>query len=211
MKYFATAAGAPVLFALAVLCACAVLPASADEKANANAQKVLKASFKEKGQAALTRLDQDETQAVCTRFSPDPPPAEAAKKILDLNQAAIRYPEDGKYLGSWKAGEKIAQEGRGLQYSDDPAQPSGGNCYACHQLTKTEIAYGTLGPSLAGYGKLRGNSEAVVQYTWAKLFDTKAFVPCSNMPRFGHMRILTEAQMKDVMALLLDPTSPVNE
>jgi sulfur-oxidizing protein SoxX len=31
------------------------------------------------------------------------------------------------------------------------------------------------------------------------------------MPRFGHKGILTEAQMKHVMALLLDPASPVNK
>ena len=30
------------------------------------------------------------------------------------------------------------------------------------------------------------------------------------MPRFGHNGILTEQQMKDLIALLLDPHSPVN-
>jgi sulfur-oxidizing protein SoxX len=31
------------------------------------------------------------------------------------------------------------------------------------------------------------------------------------MPRFGHMGILTEKQIKDVVALLMDPQSPVNK
>jgi sulfur-oxidizing protein SoxX len=31
------------------------------------------------------------------------------------------------------------------------------------------------------------------------------------MPRFGHMGILNEAQLKHLMALLLDPNSPVNQ
>jgi sulfur-oxidizing protein SoxX len=31
------------------------------------------------------------------------------------------------------------------------------------------------------------------------------------MPRFGHSGILTEAQIKDVVALLMDPKSPVNQ
>ena len=31
------------------------------------------------------------------------------------------------------------------------------------------------------------------------------------MPRFGHSQILTEQQMRDVTALLLDPASPVNK
>jgi L-cysteine S-thiosulfotransferase len=31
------------------------------------------------------------------------------------------------------------------------------------------------------------------------------------MPRFGHFKLLNEKQMQDVMALLLDPASPVNQ
>jgi sulfur-oxidizing protein SoxX len=31
------------------------------------------------------------------------------------------------------------------------------------------------------------------------------------MPRFGHKGILTEQQVKDVVALLMDPASPVNK
>ena len=94
--------------------------------------------------------------------------------------------------------------------SDDPAQPNGGNCYACHQLAPNEVAYGTLGPSLTGYGA-RGQSEAMLQYTWTKLWDTHAYNLCSHMPRFGAQSILTEQQLKDVMAYLLDPASPVNQ
>jgi sulfur-oxidizing protein SoxX len=31
------------------------------------------------------------------------------------------------------------------------------------------------------------------------------------MPRFGHRGILDEQQLKDLMALLFDPASPVNQ
>jgi sulfur-oxidizing protein SoxX len=31
------------------------------------------------------------------------------------------------------------------------------------------------------------------------------------MPRFGHAGLLNEQQLKDIMALLLDPRSPVNQ
>jgi sulfur-oxidizing protein SoxX len=31
------------------------------------------------------------------------------------------------------------------------------------------------------------------------------------MPRFGHNGILTDQQIRDVVALLLDPQSPVNK
>jgi sulfur-oxidizing protein SoxX len=31
------------------------------------------------------------------------------------------------------------------------------------------------------------------------------------MPRFGHSQILTEQQIRDVVALLMSPDSPVNK
>jgi sulfur-oxidizing protein SoxX len=132
--------------------------------------------------------------------------------------AAIPYPEDGKYIGDWKEGEKIAQNGRGLQFSDVAGAPNGANCYACHQLTPTEISFGNQGPSLLKYGTIRGvkdaaskDSEAIVKYTWARIWNTHSVNLCSNMPRFGDAGILTEQQVKHVMALLLDPQSPVNK
>jgi len=98
---------------------------------------------------------------------------------------AVKYPADGKYLGSWKAGEQIAQNGRGMQSSDAVGSVNGGNCYACHQITKEEISFGNIGPSLYQYGKMRGQSEEIVKYTWAKIYNAQAFNACSNMPRFG--------------------------
>ena len=88
---------------------------------------------------------------------------------------------------------------------------NGGNCYNCHQLSPKEISYGTIGPSLYQYGKLRGDTEEVRRTTWAKIWNSKASNACSNMPRAGHMGIITEKQIKDLMALLLDPKSPVNQ
>src|SRR5579871_3001609 len=104
----------------------------------------LKSSFKAKGQAGLDRLDQDETQRVCSDYFNKPLPPEVAQKIEAANMATIRWPADGRYMGDWKAGEKIAQEGRGMQSSDEPGGPVGGNCYACHQLSPAEISYGTM-------------------------------------------------------------------
>ena len=130
----------------------------------------------------------------------------------------IKWPSDGKFLGDFKAGEKVAQGGRGLTWNDKAEAVNGGKCYNCHQISKTELSYGTLGPSLYNYGKLRGvtdpdspASKAIVEYTWGKLWNSRAYNACSNMPRVGHNGILTEAQIKDVMALLLDPKSPVNQ
>jgi sulfur-oxidizing protein SoxX len=137
--------------------------------------------------------------------------AATRKRVEDANMKTIKFPADGKFIGDWKSGEKIAQGGRGMTYSDKEGAVNGGNCYNCHQISKAEISYGTLGPSLYQYGKLRGDGDAVIKYTWGKLFNAKAYNACTNMPRFGHAGILTEAQMKDLMALLLDPDSPVNK
>lgn len=197
------AAGAALLLA-----SCASIPPAATQQ---QAHDALKASFAERGQAKLDRLEQDDLQKTCS-YGPGAMPAKDALEALEKAQlAAIKYPADGKLLGDWRAGERIAQSGVGKQYSDNPANPSGANCYACHQITPQEISFGTIGPSLLGYGKVRGNSEAIQRYTYGKIYNSNAFTACSNMPRFGHQGILTEQQMKDVTALLLDPDSPVNK
>ena len=54
-------------------------------------------------------------------------------------------------------------------------------------------------------------SSPIVQYTWGKLWNSKAYAACSNMPRFGHKGLLDEDQLRHLMALLLDPKSPVNQ
>lgn len=178
----------------------------------AAAIEVLKASFQTRGQAVVERLNQDEVQVACSQQAAGKPlESGAARKLTEAQLATVKYPADGQYLGSWEKGEKIAQTGVGKQFSDDPASPSGGNCYACHQLSPKEVAFGTIGPTLYQYGKLRGTSEPILKYTWAKLWNSQAFNACSDMPRFGHQGILTEEQLKDVMALLLDPESPVNK
>lgn len=173
----------------------------------------LKASFTPKGTAQLDRFDQSPMQMACSRVGLTGKPlskAEVAAITKDA-LASVKQPADGKYLGDWKAGEKVAQSGKGMQFSDKPGKPNGGNCYACHQMTKAEISYGNIGPSLLHYGTLRGSSKDTVSYTWNKIYDSHASSACSVMPRFGAAGILTETQLKDVMALLLDPKSPVND
>ena len=54
-------------------------------------------------------------------------------------------------------------------------------------------------------------AQPIVEYTWMKIWNGKTYNACSNMPRFGHMGLLDEKQIADVMALLLDPKSPVNQ
>jgi L-cysteine S-thiosulfotransferase len=185
--------------------------ATRQDDSAAKAAAMMKASFHERGQAKLDRLDQDETQRLCSMYSPKAPPKDVAQRIEQQNLATVKWPADGRYLGDWKNGERIAQEGRGMQYSDNPQGPVGANCYACHQLTKQELSYGTMGPSLYQFAKLRGYGPDIQKYAYGKVYNAEAYAACTNMPRFGHKGILTEAQIKDVVALLMDPKSPVNQ
>jgi len=188
---------------------CATRPS--DSEVNAKAAQMLKASFREAGQAKLDRLDQDDTQRTCSLYAGKALPKDVAARIEAANLATIQYPADGKLVGDWKNGEKIAQEGRGKQFSDDPKGPVGANCYACHQLAPQELSYGTIGPSLYRFGRTRGFTDETRKYAYGKVYNPDAFAACSNMPRFGHSGILTDAQIRDVVALLVDPDSPVNK
>ena len=173
-------------------------------------QAVMQSSFVTKNQASMERLQQDALQSVCSAPRGMPLDNKTLSTLREERLNAVGLPADGQYLGDWQRGAEVAGNGRGLQSSDDPTKPNGGNCYACHQLAPDEVAYGNLGPSLTGYGA-RGQSEPMLRYTWTKLWDTHAYNLCSHMPRFGAQGILSEQQLKDVMAYLLDPASPVNQ
>lgn len=201
-----------------LLAACSASPSGADyDKMTAD---VMKSSFQAKGIAKLDRLQQDEANRLCSAadVAGKPVDEKTAMAIETASMKTVKWPSDGKYLGDWKAGEKVAQSGKGLSWSDSADRDNGGNCYNCHQITKEEISFGTIGPSLYNYGKLRGVTDPaspaameVVKYTWGKMWNARATNACSLMPRFGHNDILEEQQLKDVMALLLDPASPVNK
>ena len=211
----AAAFGALGLFSVIglMLAGCAALPTP--EELDRQALSAMQTSFRDEGIATIDRIRQDLGQSAC---SSDKPPADAvAEQIMAQAKSTVKWPDGGRYFGDFREGERIAQNGRGMTWTDPAGVPAGGNCYNCHQLAKAEISYGTIGPSLYRYGKLRGvsdpaakESEAVVKYTWGKIWNAKATNACSNMPRFGHAGVLTPAQIRDLMALLLDPASPVN-
>lgn len=202
--------------AVLALAGCATAPTP--QELDAQAAAMIKAGFREQGIAKLDRIQQDLGQSACS--SDKQPTDEVARRVEAESMASMKWPTGGQYIGDWKAGERLAQGGRGMTWTDATADPkaNGAQCYNCHQIDKAEISYGTIGPSLWNYGKLRGVKDpsdpaaaAVVQYTWGKLWNSKAYAACSNMPRFGHKGLLNEQQIRDVMALLLDPKSPVNQ
>lgn len=233
----------------------------ADQGLQEQTKKILMQSFEAKGQAGLDRLIQDPTQEFCSaqrgfldpeskvnrtdagrrNYSEQPQfqsPEQTAETLRLANLVQITPAVDGNYFGDFKRGELIAQDGRGKTWTDPSESKNGGNCYNCHRLSKNELSYGTLGPSLYQYGKSRGiktvedfmmktkvaASDPVVQYTWGVLMNAKAYDLCTAMPRFGvsvgsragaqdsarHAPILSQDEIKDLMSLLLDPRSPVN-
>jgi sulfur-oxidizing protein SoxX len=203
--------------AIGTLVGCAAMTPNAQE-VDAAVMQTLKSSFREQGMAKLDRLDLDASNKACSAAAGAALPEKLGKEIEEANLKTVKLPSDGKFIGNWQEGEKIAQNGRGLTWSDPAGAANGGSCYNCHQISKSELSYGSIGPSLYNYGKLRGVSDPaaeaskpIVAYTWGRLWNSKAYNACSGMPRFGHSGILTAAQIRDVMALLLDPKSPVNQ
>ncbi len=175
------------------------------------ADAAIKAAFPGAPEQFVPRLTPDETMKQCSATRNDPPKA-MAEEIQKREKATIEYPADGKFVGDWKKGEALAQSGYGLRFSDyPPTRANGGNCYACHQVSKQEVSYGTLGPSLYQYGKLRNYKEADIKAVYEKIYNSHAAFPCSNMPRFGSNKVLTIEQIKDAVALLMSPDSPVNK
>lgn len=199
------------LFLAAVAVAFAVpLAAHAADKQLSTAE-LFKSMFKKVPEGWEKRLEQDDTQRVCSETR-NQPSQKQADEILAREAKHLVFPADGNVMGDWTKGEKLAQSGYGGRFTDtDPKKENGGNCYACHQLATHEISYGTIGPSLMHYGKLRDFSPEAAKLTYARIYNPQSQVACALMPRFGHNKFLTEQQMKDLTAFLMSPDSPVNK
>jgi sulfur-oxidizing protein SoxX len=210
---------------LAVTALCALLascttPQPATQDVDAATREVIRNSFRSQGAATLDRLAQasDTSNQLCSNAEGKALNSNIATAIEEANLKTVKLPSDGRFIGDWREGERIAQNGRGMTWTDPAGSQNGGSCYNCHQISKAELSFGSIGPSLYNYGKLRGVADPaapaakpIVEYTWGKLWNSKGSNACSDMPRFGHAGILNEQQLRDVMALLLDPKSPVNE
>jgi sulfur-oxidizing protein SoxX len=207
-----------LLAVAAVTAGCATAPSLAELDKITN--DIVKASFRDEGMVKAAVLESDDVNRLCSAADVAGKPLDdkTARDLEAANFQLIKWPSDGKFLGDWKEGEKIAQSGRGMTWTDTAGAANGGNCYNCHQMSKEEISFGTIGPSLYNYGKLRGvtnpaspEAKPMLEYTWGKIWNSKAYNACSNMPRAGHSGILTEGQVRDIVGLLLDPKSPVNQ
>ena len=202
------------LAALVAILAVSAAKAPAEQKSKVDPSRVdaaIKSAFPSAPADWQSRLVPDETMRQCSAANNSPP-----TKVFEAIQAgaktSIQYPAGGKLVGDWKKGEALAQSGYGLRFTDTAkGRANGGNCYACHQLTKQEVSYGTIGPSLLQYGKARNFGAAETKLAYEKIYDPHASFPCSLMPRFGKNQVLTTEQIMDAVALLMSPESPVNK
>src|SRR5690606_26430070 len=90
---------------------------TSDAKALKQATQLMQQDFQTRGIAKVDRLEQDDPMALCTKYRSHVP-ANIAQKIEAAQMQTIKFPEDGKYMGDWKSGDKIAQSGRGETWSD---------------------------------------------------------------------------------------------
>jgi len=79
---------------------------------------------------------------------------------------------------------------------------SKGNCLACHAINGGSQA-GTIGPSLMDYGS-RGLPKT---YTYQRIYDTRLYNPDAHMPIFGTNGILTDEEIRNIMAFLYSLTA----
>src|SRR4051794_26344035 len=118
-------------------------------------EKLMQRDFHPRGQAGMERVVQDGIQRVCTETH-DRPPTELAKRLEADQMKTIAFPQ-GSLIGDWKNGEGIAQNGRGMQWTDAPGGPNGGRRYHSHPPSAQEISVGTLRPDPPGFGAQRSS------------------------------------------------------
>jgi sulfur-oxidizing protein SoxX len=117
------------LFAGLAMLAAAAPGALQAEEIRSAALEMMKRDFKARGAVGMERLDEDPVQALCNRTGSLPTSEQAAPLQAQL-AASIVLPADGNLLGDWATGEKVAQSGRGMTWSDKPEAPVGGSCYS---------------------------------------------------------------------------------
>ncbi|MEK6593905.1 MAG: sulfur oxidation c-type cytochrome SoxX [Pseudomonadota bacterium] len=164
--------------------------------------------------ATAKRLVQDKSQQICSKIGDAKLSQEEAAEVVKLARASIQYPQSGKLVGDWKTGDKLAHDGAGDRIRNGKLEARKGNgalCQNCHALAAGEVNVGNVGPSLTGFGTQRGNSAAIVKYTYEKIYNSWAYFPCSNMPRLGATGHLTPEQITHMVAYLTDPQSPINK
>ena len=197
--------------AAAVVIGCATAPS--DAETSAKAAQVLKASFKARGQAGIDRLDQDETQKTCTEYAGKAPPKDVAEKIEKINLASIKWPADGKLHGRLE--ERREDRAGRAAASSSPTIPTGPGRRQLLRVPPARAAGSLVRHDRPAAVPVRQDARLQRRHRastpTARSGTPRRTARARYMPRFGHSKILTEAQIKDLVALLMDPDSPVNK
>ena len=160
------------------------------------------------------RTVQDASQRMCSAVGGPKLTQEQSAAIVKTARDSMQYPPSGMLTGDWKIGAQLVADGRGQRIVNGQVEKlphNGALCINCHAMDAGEVNAGNVGPALVGYGTQRGDSEAVARYTYERIYNAWAFMPCSNMPRLGASGFLTPEQIAHVVAYLIDPQSPVNK
>ena len=160
---------------------------------------MMKASFRDEGIAKADRLRSGPGSVrMFVRRRRRPP--EVAKRVEAEALASIRWPAGGQYFGDWVAGEKLAQSGRGMTWYRrerrhrgqrgpvlqlPPARQEGD--LARHDRPEPLQLRQEPGREERDRPVVGGRSSSTPR---GKLWNSKAYAACSNMPRFGHMQLL---------------------
>lgn len=203
-----------LLFALSAACVvgCATFP---DAGSTAKlAEQIVAEAYGSTAPGLKSRTLQDASQHTCSAVGGAKLSQAQSAAIVKTARDSMQYPASGKLTGDWKIGAQLVADGRGQRIVNgqvEELKANGALCINCHAMDPKEVNAGNVGPSLAGYGIQRGNSEAVARYTYERIFNAWAFMPCSNMPRLGASGFLTPEQIAHVVAYLIDAHSPVNK
>ena len=100
----------------ALVAGCAMQPGAQD--IDLAVSQAMKSSFREQGDAKLDRLVLDASNQACSDAQDKSVDEKLAKAIEEANLKTVKFPADGKLLGNWAEGEKIAQNGRGLTWTE---------------------------------------------------------------------------------------------
>ena len=118
-------------------------------------------------------------------------------KVLLIRTATAQPVENGRNTGiSSRSTAQIIAAGEAIAL--DPLR---GNCNACHQLPNSQNATGKskIGVSLNGMRAKFSDDKKLRALVW----DAQATYPQTIMPPYGRHRILSEAEIDDLLAWLV--------
>ena len=185
------------------------------------APTMMKASFRDQGIAKVDRLQQDAGQRACSSAERRPRRRRGQAHRERDRWPRSRCPPAARYLGDWREGEKLAQNGRGMTWTDasadtdgqrrqllqlppDRARPRSRSAPSARACTTTASCAACRDPADPA-------AAPIVAVHLGQAVERQGLHACSSMPRFGHAGLLNEDAAADLMALLLDPKSPVNQ